>query len=207
MKHALVVGGGSKNGRPIIDVLLEHDYHVINLGSSVYSHQNVKNIQTNWNDITVEFIHRIFHHIDHNIDFVFFNQNSSSLCSSDFSLNHDDLLEKWKLVKDWSFSLWLSCQMPFLLLHTLKDKLSQNARVGWMISSYVNYQKEGVSEHPDYSSFKFFNYLALNQFSEQNELLTFGIAPDFNRDSSDTKLKDIIADVLSNEYKKKFFKF
>jgi hypothetical protein len=207
MKHALVFGGGSKNGQIILQTLIDKNFHVTNIGSSVFEHDMVDNILINWQDIDLKFIHKTLN-FDHPIDFVFFNQNSSSLRESDFALNKSDTLKQWKLIKDWQQSMWISCQMPFMVLHRLSKNLHKESSVGWMLSGYVDYNKSGVHEHPDYSSFKFFNNLAMQCFANQNKINTFGIMPDFKLTDSKNVLQQIIVEVLhTTECHAKVYKF
>ena len=206
MKHALLFGGASKNGKQIIKALLDNNFKVINVGSSSYDHDNVKNIIVDWKNINIEFIQQVCGKIAHNLDFVFFNQNSSSLSIEDFSIEHDDILEKWKLIKDWSNSHWLSCQMPFLVIHTIRNNLHKDSQIGWMLSDFINYQAAGAMQHPDYSGFKFFNYLSMSAFNNQNDFFTFGIMPNFESVGSQKKLEEIIFKIINKKSKKQVYK-
>lgn len=194
MKTALVFGGGSKNCTAMIDVLIEHSYKVYNVGSSKHNHSDVKNVQTSWDQIDLRFVNKCLPNPE-SIDFVFFNQNSSSLCIDDFKLSNDDILGKYKLLKDWNKSLWLSCQLPFMVLHTLADKLADDCKVGWMLSSFVDYAQKDSHTHPDYSSFKFFNLMAMKCIGEKNNLNTFGIMPHFTASNSN-RLRELTEQVL-----------
>lgn len=205
MKHALIFGGGSNNSQTIVETLIDNEYKVLNIGSSVFDNKMVENIKVDWKDLDLKFINKL--QIDHLLDFVFFSQNSSSLKHSDFNIRNCDTLSNWRKIKDWQQSLWLSCQMPFIALHHLEKNLHENSCVGWMLSSYVNYKKENVHNHPDYSSYKFFNYLSMKCFAEQNNFNTFGIMPNFGHDNSKNKLKNIIDQVItSNNLKAKVYK-
>lgn len=194
MKNALLVGCGTGKGALITDALLANGYQVTNIGSS--GHPDANNIIVNWANVDIPFIHKNCQ-FDNSIDFVFFNQNSSSLRQENFNLAQTDNLTSWRLIKDWSSSLWLSCQLPFLLLHTVKNNLHQGSAVGWMLSGYMKYNKAGNAQHADYSSFKYFNYLQMQCFDQENEFKTFGIYPDFSADSSSKKLYNVIVEVLS----------
>ena len=208
MKQALVIGGASENGRVILDTLLENNFKIVNVGSSVYEHDDVTNIKINWNDIDIEFVQKCFSKFDTTFDFVFFNQNSSSLNKDDYSVDHDDILEVWKRVKDWSNSHWLSCQLPFLILHTIRNNLCADSKVGWMLSGYMDYTNPGSMDHTDYSSFKYFNYLSMKSFGTVNEFKTFGIYPTFtDRLHGQEKLKNIINDIVNNRSIESEFKF
>lgn len=196
MKNAIVFGCGSKNGIPVIDALLNQKYSVTNIGSSILDRKNVKNIQIEWKNIDIPFIHKTLSKIIENIDFIFFNQNSSTLTTDDFVNNKHNTVFIWQQIKNWSNSHWISCQMPFLVLHTLKDKLHKDSKVGWMLSNYIDYKTNNVEKFVDYSSFKFTNYLTMKNFSKNSNFKTFGIIPDFNKDGSKNTLRELITEIL-----------
>lgn len=198
MRQALIIGGGSENGMPIMQTLLDNDFRIINFGSSVYDHPAVTNYQQSWNDIDIEFVQRQFSKFYTRFDFVFFNHNGSSLCQQDFDINHDDILKQWGLVRDWSHSHWISCQMPFLILHTIRHNLHCDSRVGWMLSSYVDYRIEATVDFPDYSANKYFNHAAMRAFGKTKRFQTFGIIPDFSKSASKADLRKIIDDIVNN---------
>lgn len=207
MKEALIIGGGSENGRPILDALLENNFQIINVGSSAYQKINITNILVDWNSLDIPFVHKQFSQFTGNFDFVFFNQNSSSLNLNDFSLDHDDTLEIWRRINDWKTSHWLSCQLPFLVLHTIRKNLNSTSKVGWMLSSYVDYRNEGCSNFADYSSYKYFNYLSMKSFGLKNQIKTFGIYPDFSGPDSKIKLKQIISNIVNSNQIDTEFRF
>lgn len=198
MKRALVIGGGSKNSSVILDCLCDHGFEVVNFGSTVYEKPNVVNIKIDWNSVDIEFVQRNFSRFDGHFDFVFFNHNSSSLRLDDFCVNHDNILDVWKRIKDWEKSQWLSCQFPFLILHTIRKNLNEHSKVGWMLSSCMDYNKPYSIDFPDYSAFKFFNYLAMKSFSRTNQFKTFGIFPNFKLPDSRDRLKSIIEDIIND---------
>jgi len=194
MKYALLVGCGTGKGAVITDALLDNNYQVTNIGST--GHPGANNIILDWSSVDIPFIHKNCQ-FDTPIDFVFFNQNSVSLRQENFNLAHADTLTSWRLVKDWSHSLWLSCQLPFIVLNTIKNNLHDKSSVGWMLSGYMKYTSAGNARHADYSSFKYFNYLQMQCFNQENNFKTFGIFPDFSADSSSKKLYNVIVEVLN----------
>lgn len=196
MKQALIVGGGSENGRVIVESLIEQEFEIVNVGSSVFEHAQVTNIKISWSQLDIESVHRTFNQFDQVFDFVFFNHNSSSLAQADFDVNHCDTLKKWRLLKDWSHSHWLSCQMPFLILHTIRKNLDSRSRVGWMLSNTVIHDRAHSQQYPDYSSYKFFNYQAMQCFGNTNQFQTFGIYPDFSKSGGQDQLRNIVTQIV-----------
>lgn len=201
MKTALTVGCGAGAGSVIVDTLLENSYKVTNIGSS--NHPLSDNITITWSDLEIQNLHLIYTSQDP-IDFVFFNHNSSSLDANAFASDHDTL-QIWKLLKDWQHSHWLACQMPFLLLHLLKDRLTPDCKIGWMLSSTMRWDTPQVEQHPDYSSQKYFNFLAMKCFGTQYQ--TFGIVPDFSQADAKSLTKKIINDVCRTQVSSTVFEF
>jgi hypothetical protein len=201
VKQALTVGCGSGNGKTIVDTLLANDYVVTNIGSS--QHPGCNNITIEWHDLELTNLHKIYRPGSCRIDFVFFNQNASSLETSAFDPNQNNL-QVWKLIKNWQHTHWISCQLPILLLHYLGKNLVASSKVGWMLSSMMCYDCPGTESYPDYSSQKYFNYLAMKCFSEHYQ--TFGIMPDFTLAGSERQLADILIQVCTRQVNAEIFK-
>ena len=193
MKQALTIGCGSGNGSTIIDTLLEKGYNVINVGTS--THTGATNIQVQWTDLQITNLHSLIK-VEGNLDFIFFNQNGSSLNAGNFDFANTETIVAWKLVKDWQQSHWISCQLPFLLLHTLKKHLTPSTKIGWMLSAMMIHSNNNVEQYPDYSSQKYFNYLAMQCAGEHHQ--TFGILPDFSGPDAKGSLKNVIEQVCDN---------
>jgi hypothetical protein len=202
MKQALTIGCGSKNGKAIIDTLLEKGYNVTNMGAT--GHPEITNIKISWNDLHITNLQKLLK-FEGNMDFVFFNQNASSLDSDAFDFSNTDTLATWKLIKNWQHSHWISCQMPFLLINCLKQNLTKQSKIGWMLSSTMIWDRPDVEKYPDYSSSKYFNYLAMNCFG--NHYQTFGIMPDFSIPNSSDQMKTIITTVCDQTVNNRIFKF
>jgi len=201
MKRALTFGCGTGNASPIVDVLLEKNYHVTNIGSS--AHPLSENVLIDWQDLEITNLHLKFQPGAEPIDFVFFNQNGSSLDIDAFDPVKDDLA-MWKLIKDWQHTHWISCQMPVLLLHYIRKNLHVASKVGWMLSGMMCYNRPGVDQYPDYSSQKYFNYLAMRCFARHYE--TFGIVPDFGLPGSQQALIDAVAKVCDHAVRAEVFR-
>ena len=189
MKQALLIGCGNIRGESIIKGCIDAGYTVTNIGSTVSSVPNINNITIKWDNLDLIQSHKILRNIENKVDFIFFNQNASSLSDIDF-IKEKETLEIWSLIKSWTHSYWLSCQLPYFLIKTLGSQLQEQSIIGWMLSSYIDKDKKGVDTHPDYSGYKFTNYLLMKNFSKQFKC--FGINPDFtNLESIKTLIKDI----------------
>ena len=195
MKHALLIGCGGTRGARIIKGCEMADLTVTNIGSSVSSIHTVKSINIEWKDLDLTALHKILKSIDHQVDFLFFNQNASALSEIDFT-DYKKTVDMWTLVKDWTRSYWLSCQLPYFIIHTLGESISIDAKIGWMLSSYIDKDKDGVSDHADYSGYKFTNYLIMKNFNKKYDC--FGINPDFE---TTDKMQNLIADICNGKIK------
>ena len=122
MKQALLIGCGNRRGNSIIDACQESGYNVTNIGSSQSKNPLVKNIQINWKELDLIKLHKVLRVIDHRIDFIFFNQNGSSLSNSDFT-EKKETLDTWRIIKSWGHTYWLSCQLPYFVIKTLETNL------------------------------------------------------------------------------------
>ena len=192
MKQALLIGCGNRRGNSIIDACQESGYNVTNIGSSQSKNPLVKNIKINWKELDLIKLHKVLRVIDHRIDFIFFNQNGSSLSNSDFTLKKETL-DTWRIIKSWGHTYWLSCQLPYFVIKTLETNLHSETFIGWMLSSYINKDKKGVDDHPDYSGNKFTNYLVMKNFA--NRFNCFGINPDFKQKDG---IKNIIKKICND---------
>ena len=189
MKQALLIGCGNDRGEYIIKGCIEAGYNVINIGSTSSSLPNILNIKINWRTLDLVNLYKILKKFDNKIDFIFFNQNSSSLSQVNFN-REKETLDTWSLIKNWTNSYWLSCQLPYFLIKTLDSKLHQKTIIGWMLSSYIDIHQKDVAVYPDYSGYKFTNYLIMKNFSKNFKC--FGINPDFtNLESLKILIKDI----------------
>jgi len=202
MKNALLIGCGKNKGSAITECLLNNNYNIDNIGSS--AHPKANNIVIDWKTLDIASMYKLLPK-KQKYDFIFFNQNSSSLTETDFTILENKTLDTLSLIKSWSHSQWISCQLPFLILHSIK--LSSEAKVGWMLSSYIKHTMVGSIDHPDYSSFKYLNYLQMKCFGNKNSIKTFGIYPDFKFDNSPNILYNVIQEIINDDSKHKDYYF
>ena len=195
MKQALLVGCGNQRGERIVNGCIEAGYSVANIGSGASTIPTVNNIKIEWGALDIIKLHKILVKINHKVDFIFFNQNASSLSNIDFT-QLKKTLDTWGLVKSWGHSYWLSCQLPYFLIKTLEKNLHHETIIGWMLSSYIDKNKEGVETHPDYSGNKYTNYMLMKNFNTKYQC--FGIDPEF--ETSD-KIQPLIKEICSGSKK------
>lgn len=133
-------------------------------------------IQVNWDTLDSADIHKICKDLP-KTDLLFFNQKSSSLSDNSFAPDNFKTLELWKHTKHWTRSYFLSCIMPFELIHGLGTKLSNQSRVGWMLSSMILHHRNNF-QYADYIGQKFQNYLLMKNFAQYHPACFFGINPE-----------------------------
>jgi hypothetical protein len=195
MKKALLIGCGNHRGERIVNGCIQAGYSVTNIGSGASAIPTVNNIIIKWKELDIIKLHKALAEIHHRVDFIFFNQNASSLSQENF-IQTSKTLDTWRLIKDWSRSYWLSCQLPYFLIKTLDKKLHRETIIGWMLSGYVDHSKHGVEEYPDYSGNKFTNYLLMKSFTRKFKC--FGLNPEFGKDD---KITMLIKQICLNEKK------
>ncbi len=196
MKTALLIGCGGTRGENIIKGCQQANFKVINVGSSESKLENVKNFIIDWKTFHIPQLHKLCKQINQNIDFIFFNQNSSALSKENFT-DTIKTFDLWNLTANWSKSYWLSCQFPFTIIKTLEErnKLDKNATIGWMLSSYIDKNVKGVDDYADYSGYKFTNYLVMKNFNTKYQC--FGINPQFGS----SNYIDLIYKICSDQIK------
>ena len=122
------------------------------------------------------------------IDLIFFNQNSSALNSDDF-IKNKSTLNLWQLEKEWNQAYFVSCILPFHVIHTLKIV----HKVVWMLSPLCYHHPDGQIGFADYIGNKYQNYLILKNFSKQNQSIFIGLNPDKLLSSSDdVRIKQMV---------------
>jgi len=169
----LFIGAGKGFGEEFMQYRVSNNHDVFNITSKPAASPKVLSID--WKTVKENELHRWLQSLP-KIDFILFNQNSSSLSENSFSQNNYGTLELWKQMAHWKQSYYVSCQLPFQIIHTLGDRLHQNSRICWMLSSMVL-----VHEHDpgvaDYIGNKFQNYMIMKNFANQHPSCFFGIDP------------------------------
>ena len=95
MKQALLIGCGNQRSELIVNGCIDAGYSVTNIGSSASAIPTVNNIKIEWKDLDLVRLHRLLSMINHKVDFIFFNQNASSL-------SHADFIESKMTLDTWS---------------------------------------------------------------------------------------------------------
>jgi hypothetical protein len=132
--------------------------------------------QVNWSTVTAADIHKIIRKLP-SLDVVLFNQNASSLSAGGFKSDCYPTLDLWRQVDHWQQSYFVSCQLPFYLIHSSANKISPNTKIGWMLSELVNSPVNSQVGYADYIGYKFTNTCIMRSFSLNFPACFFGIIP------------------------------
>jgi hypothetical protein len=173
MLNELFVGGS----KGLAAKLIEHSYKQGNQIFSITSQEtsSKSNLTVDWRTLNVAHLHKYLLSLP-KIDLILFNQNSSSLSDDSFNQNFYQTFDLWKQIKTWQQSYFVSCQLPFYIIHTLKDKIHSGTRVIWMLSNMIVNHRDDF-QYADYIGNKYQNYLMMKNFSRNLPGCFFGIDP------------------------------
>ena len=201
MKTALLIGCGSKFGLDLLKNLLDQNWTIYSISGSIIDSQSDNLYQeiVDWKTVNVGTIEKFLKSCPQ-MNLIFFNQNSSALEKDYFTRNYYSTLELWKQEKTWSQSYFVSCILPFHIIHSLGNRCDINTKVVWMLSTYI-YSHTNIS-HADYIGNKYQNYLIMKNFSQTHPSCFIGINPDALSETGTTdnikKLITVIDDALTN---------
>ena len=131
--------------------------------------------QVNWSTVTAADIHKIIRKLP-SLDVVLFNQNASSLSAGGFKSDCYPTLDLWRQVDHWQQSYFVSCQLPFAMIHGLGSKLNEHSRIAWTLSSMITDHMHD-EQYADYIAYKYQNYMIMKNFAHNRAGCFFGIDP------------------------------
>ena len=194
MKTALLIGCGSKFGLTLLKQLLTAGWRVYSISGSDVEHPgDLHHLTIDWKTVTVANLEPFLKTVPE-LDLVFFNQNASALAGSNFSIDSYKTVELWRQEKIWAQSYFVSCILPFHIIHTLGQRCSKKTKVAWMLSSYI-YKHRDIS-NADYVGNKYQNDLMMRNFSEHHDSCFFGVNPDNLASNQNT---DILVSILTSD--------
>lgn len=172
MKNCLITGGGSRFGSKITEQLVQAGYHVYLItGTQQSTSPNITVISVNWHELKLQNIRGIISNLP-NLDLIFFNHNSSALNQTKFNQNQ---LQNFK---DWQQSYFVATQFPFYLIHSLKNKISNTTKIGWMLSELISNPMPTQVGFADYIGNKFTNGCIMKSFAQSFPAIFFGVNPE-----------------------------
>ena len=172
MKRCVITGGGSKFGQQLTENLIQAGYFVdliTSNGSDWVGNSSVNVIPIDWKTVNLQDLKKLIP--KHPIDLMFFNHNSSALSGSKF------LRRTVQNVKDWQQSYFVSCQLPFYMIHSSANKISSNTKIAWMLSESIKDLPDSEIGNADYIGNKFTNACIMRSFSLNFPACFFGINP------------------------------
>lgn len=139
------------------------------------NHGGVDNLAVDWSKLRESDLQKYLAELP-KIDLLFFNQNASSLSAASFKSGTYNIINLWKQIAHWRQSYYVSCLMPFQIIHTLADRLHEDSRVCWMLSSMV-VRHDHDPGHADYIGNKFQNYMLVKNFARNHPSCFVGLDP------------------------------
>jgi len=162
-------------GKPFAQVLVNHRRQ---LGHRVYCISSTDGEDTfvvDWSTVTSADLHKIINKLP-KLDVILFNQNASSLSQSCFQDHRYSVLQVWQQTKHWQQSYYVSCQLPFELIHSLGNKINCNSLIIWTLSSMITDHTHDP-QYADYIAYKYQNYMLMKNFAHSHTGCFFGIDP------------------------------
>jgi hypothetical protein len=172
MKNCLITGGGSKFGSKLTEQLVQTGYHVYLItGTQQVTSPNITAISVDWHELKLQDIRRIISNLP-DLDLIFFNHNSAALNQTKFNQN------QIQNFKDWQQNYFVASQFPFYLIHSLKNKISNTTKIGWMLSELISNPVPSQVGFADYIGNKFTNACIMKAFAQSFPAIFFGINPE-----------------------------
>lgn len=185
----LFVGASKGLAKSLSAARVEAGHEVLHI-SSTTTDSDAHTLTVDWSLVKESDLHRFLNGLPQ-IDLVFFNQNSSSLSESSFHQDRYQPLDLWKQMAHWRQSYFVSCQLPFQIIHSLGDRLHKNSRICWMLSSMI--VRHPDPGYADYIGNKFQNYLLMKNFAQRHQSCFMGIDPgDLNQTDQSIKVSTLL---------------
>ena len=192
MKNCLITGGGSRFGSKITEQLVQAGYHVYLItGTKQATSPNITVISVDWHELKLQDIRGIISNLP-NLDLIFFNHNSSALNQTKFNQN------QLQNLKDWQQSYFVATQFPFYLIHSLKNKISNTTKIGWMLSELISNPIPTQVGFADYIGNKFTNGCIMKSFAQSFPAIFFGVNPESVGNDADTSKAIKIVELIDH---------
>ena len=171
MKKALLIGCGSKWGASFTKHLADIEYQVDLLTSSDFEYANVNTLKVNWFELNLDQLKTL---IDNTVtyDLIFFNQNAKGSVSDFWFLPGNDMP-----VDNWNRSMWNDCQLPYYLIKHLSSSITDDTKIGWMMTGLIVGNNPEYFKHAGYASHKSTNLHIMRGFSQNHDGIFFALNP------------------------------
>jgi hypothetical protein len=204
MKKALLIGCGSKWGASFTTHLHDIGYDIDLISSSDFQYGNVNTLKVSWNELTLSELKTL---IDNTItyDLIFFNQNAGGSLSDYWFVPGNDMP-----VESWNRSMWIDCQMPYCLIKHLSASITDNTKIGWMMTGMIVGRDPELFKYAGYASHKATNLHIMRGFSQNHSGIFFALNPswfpveDYVKDSE--QIHNVISKLKKTDSGKSFNK-
>jgi hypothetical protein len=209
-KNVLIVGGGSKVGLETTRNFLQREYTVNLISSKLLEpDNNLNQLQVDWNTLKISDLELFLKKLPMQ-QILLFNQNASALSDKCYNIKSFDKLDLWRQEKHWSQAYFVSCILPFHIIHSLGKNCNEATKIGWMLSSLILKHDSKQIQFSDYIGNKFVNYLLIKNFSTHHESCFFVINPDSLNDTGTpeniSKFLDFVIGADTKKLNGKIFK-
>lgn len=171
--NILLIGAGSKWGAFFTEYLSDQGCNIDLVTSTGIDNENVVNHKVDWNSFSLSDIDVLAANLSkEQYDLIFFNQNSGGGPNDRyFASGLDASLE------GWNKSFWLDCQLPYYLIKKLQSKITEQTKIGWMLTGLINSIEEQQWKYGGYASAKTTNLHIMRSFSQYNTGIYFCLQP------------------------------
>lgn len=185
MKHALILGGGSKWGASFTKILANSGYTVDLITSSDFEHPNVITHKIDWIHSNQNNINELLEPLkEKTFDLIFFNQNSGGGPNED-AYAPGDIFP----IDHWNIQNWINCQLPYVVIKLLSNSIKSDTRIGWMITGLIDGKEKSLWKYAGYASVKSTNVHIMRGFANSHHGIFFALDPtwfpveDYEKDS------------------------
>jgi hypothetical protein len=192
MKKALLVGCGSKWGGIFTKHLSDVGYQIDLISNSDFDYPNVNLIKIDWFNLDVQSIKNL---IDNNVkyDLIFFNQNSGGGINEEFFKPGNDYN-----IEHWNYHSWINCQLPYFIVKHLSKSISNETKIGWMMTGLIVGNESKLYRYAGYASVKSSNLHFMRAFSQFHPGIFFAINPGWFPEEKYLEDANSISKVIDN---------
>lgn len=171
MKKVLLFGSGKKWGKEFLKYLSFLNIKVDSVSSEYIDLPNVNNIKVDWFNLDRNKIKSIIDPYK-KYDLIFFNHNNGGSPGEHYLSPHNEMD-----LGSWNYNYWISCQLPYVVIHHLSNSISQDTKIGWMLTGLIEGRDENLFKYAGYAGVKSTNLHILRGFSKFHPGIFFGINP------------------------------
>jgi hypothetical protein len=187
--NALLIGCGSKWGGDFFLPEIKKDYKTTLITSSNIEDPDLNIIKISYNDINQSLFDNIKDKIkDIKFDLIFFNHNSGGGPGAEYFSPNGPKINS----AAWSSSLYIHCHFPAMLIRELTENITEDTKVGWMLTGMIKDANPDNYQWGLYGSAKYINLCIMRLFSQNHPGIFFGINPWwFPKDEAQQRAEDI----------------